>query len=271
MPETDRHNLIGPGRVQSVGRVFTLLECLADADGPISLSELANLTQLPMPTIHRLLQFLAGLGYVVQEPSKRYSLGLRMIRLGQSANRGLGSLATSHLAELVDKFHETTNMAILEGDTCVYVAQVPSPQSMRMFTEVGKVVMPHCTGVGKAILAQLHDDEVRALLERTGMPGRTRHTLTTPRALLAALTETRRLGYALDDGEQEFGVRCIAVPIKGLPFHAAVSVSGPSSRIRLQDVHAMAPTLQAVATEIREAFYASNQARPTASTVEDVS
>lgn len=241
-------------RVQSVDRAFTLLERLADADGPLTLSELAELTGLPMPTIHRLLRFLANQGYVRQEPSKRYALGLRMIRFGQSASRGLGSWATPYLAGLVEKFGETTNMAMLEGDSCVYVAQVPSPQSMRMFTEVGRVVMPHCTGVGKAILTMLSDQQAAALLKRTGMPPRTEHTLVTIDAMLTALTQARELGYALDDGEQELGVRCVAVPLTGLPFLAAISVSGPSSRVTLEDVPRIAPQLQSVAAEIGASF-----------------
>lgn len=257
-------------RVQSVDRAFTLLERLADAGGPLTLSELADLTGLPMPTIHRLLRFLGSQGYVRQEPSKRYALGLRMIRFGQSASRGLGSWATPYLAGLVGKFGETTNMAMLEGDSCVYVAQVPSPQSMRMFTEVGRVVMPHCTGVGKAILSMLPDAEVTALLARTGMPARTAHTLVTPEAMLGKLAQARDLGYTLDDGEQELGVRCVAVPLIGLPFLAAISVSGPSSRVTMDDVPRIAPALQAVAVEISD-HYRSIENRPAPSALENAS
>jgi IclR family transcriptional regulator, acetate operon repressor len=231
-------------------RVFTVLEALADADAPPTLSELADLTDLPMPTIHRLLRFLTSQGYVRQEPSKRYALGLRMIRFGQSASRGLDSWAAPHLAGLVEKFGETTNMAMLEGDSCVYVAQVPSPRAMRMFTEVGHVVMPHCTGVGKAILSMLTDEQVTSLLKRTGMPARTDHTLTSTDAMIATLHQARELGYTLDDGEQEPGVRCVAVPLVGLPFLAAISVAGPSSRMTMEDVPRIAPELQAVAAEI---------------------
>lgn len=248
-------------RVQSVDRVFTLLEQLADADGPLTLSRLAELTDLPMPTIHRLLRFLTNEGYVRQEPSKRYALGLRMIRFGQSASRGLGSWATPYLASLVENFGETTNMAMLEGDSCVYVAQVPSPQSMRMFTEVGRVVMPHCTGVGKAIMSMLTDQQAANLLTRTGMPPRTEHTLVSIDAMLAALARARELGYALDDGEQELGVRCVAVPLIGLPFLAAISVSGPSSRLTMEDVPRIAPQLQAVATQISSNFRSDEHER----------
>ena len=236
-------------------RTFSLLECLAD--GARTLSELAEATSLPMPTVHRLLRFLTSQGYVRQERSKRYALGLRMIRLGQSASRGLGPWITPYLARLVDLYGETANMAILEGDVCVYVAQVPSPQSMRMFTEVGRAVMLHCTGVGKAILSELPDTEAARLLERTGMPARTEHTLTSVPAMLTALAKGRSDGYVLDDGEQELGVRCIAVPLRGMPFGAAISISGPNSRIRSDDVHDIAPQLIGIAEEVSEHFAAT--------------
>src|SRR3712207_3570415 len=139
-------------RVQSVDRVFHLLEHLADGGGARSLSELTRLTGLPMPTIHRLLRSLVNEGYVRQESSRRYALGPRMIRLGESASRMLGSWALPHLAKVVARYGETANMAMLEGDACVYIAQAPSPNFVRMFTEVGRVVPPHSTGVGKALL-----------------------------------------------------------------------------------------------------------------------
>lgn len=243
--------------VQSVDRVFHLLEQLADGGGSMSLSELARRTDLPMPTIHRLLRSVVNQGYVRQESSKRYSLGPRMIRLGESASRMLGSWATPYLAGLVAKYGETTNMAMMEGDACVYVAQVPSPQWMRMFTEVGRVVMLHSTGVGKALLSTLTDDQVLATLKRAGMPAQTEHTIIQPQAMLEALAEIRERGYAVDDGEQELGVRCVAVPIKELPFAAALSVSGPSSRISFEQVQLIAPDLQAAAADLGGAFAAS--------------
>jgi IclR family acetate operon transcriptional repressor len=242
--------------VQSVDRVFGLLEHLADGGGSLSLSELAARSHLPMPTIHRLIRSLVNQGYVRQETSKRYALGPRLIRLGESASRMLGSWAMPYLVELVDTYGETTNMAMLEGDACVYVAQVPSPRAMRMFTEVGRFVMPHCTGVGKAILSTLPDPDVRALLGRTGMPPRTEHTITSPDAMVTALGTVRKQGYAVDDGEQELGVRCVAVPIRGLPFRAALSVSGPSSRVTADQVPLIAPDIQAAANRVRLAFHA---------------
>jgi IclR family transcriptional regulator, acetate operon repressor len=241
-------------RVQSVDRVFGLLEHLADGDGSLTLSELAARSALPMPTIHRLIRFLVSQGYVRQDPAKRYTIGPRMIWLGEAASRMLGSWATPVLTRLVDEFGETTNMAMLEGDGVIYVAQVPSPRAMRMFTEVGRFVMPHCTGVGKAIMSTMSDDEVTALLQRTGMPARTEHTITDVDAMLAELATIREAGYAVDDGEQELGVRCVAVPVPDLPFRAAISVSGPDSRVTADQVGQIAPAARRAAAELTDVF-----------------
>jgi IclR family acetate operon transcriptional repressor len=135
------------------------------------------------------------------------------------------------LAELVDALGETANLAVLDGDAVTHVGQVPSHHSMRMFTEVGRRVMAHCTGVGKALLSTLPDDAVRDLLARTGMPAQTPRTITDPDVLLAELARVRRDGHAVDEGEQEVGVQCVALPVRGPHGTLAVSVSGPIPRM----------------------------------------
>lgn len=230
--------------VRSLERAFDLLEHLADAGGELALSELTEVSGLPMPTIYRLMRTLVNQGYVRQEPSKRYALGPRLIRLGEGAGRLLGTWARPGLARLVDEIGETANMAVLEGDEAVYVAQVPSKHSMRMFTEVGRRVQPHCTGVGKALLSQLSDRRVREILARTGMDAHTPNTVTDPDALVAELARIRKRGYALDNEEQEIGVRCVAVPLPGAPALTAISVSGPSGRMTREAVPGVVPIMR---------------------------
>jgi IclR family transcriptional regulator, acetate operon repressor len=233
--------------VRSIERAFELLEHLADAGGQLALTELAEISGLPMPTIYRLMRTLVNRGYVRQEPSKRYALGPRLIHLGDTAGRLLGSWAQPSLAQLVDEVGETANMAVLEGDAVVYVAQVPSRHSMRMFTEVGRRVNPHCTGVGKALLAQLSDAVASEIIGRTGLPAQTPHTITDRAALLEELGKIRRRGYALDDEEQEIGVRCVAVPLTGTPTLAAISISGPQARLPLNVIDDVVPIMRRTA------------------------
>ncbi|WP_433330504.1 IclR family transcriptional regulator [Spirillospora sp. CA-294931] len=238
--------------VRSLERAFDLLEHLADGGGEMALSELTEVSGLPMPTIYRLMRTLVNQGYVRQEPSKRYALGPRLIRLGEGASRLLGTWARPALTRLVDEVGETANMAVLEGDEAVYIAQVPSRHSMRMFTEVGRRVKPHCTGVGKALLAQLPEQRVREILARTGMPAHTPNTFTDPDALLDELARVRERGYAVDDGEQEIGVRCVAVPLPGTPALTAFSVSGPSARMTRAAVDEVVPIMLRVAERFAE-------------------
>jgi IclR family acetate operon transcriptional repressor len=249
--KADRRGSKSSGGVQSLDRAFAILETMADAGGVISLSQLAADAQLPLPTIHRLVRTLVDLGYVRQEPSRQYSLGPRLIRLGETTSRMLGTWARPHMAKVVAALGESVNLAILDSDQIVYVGQVMASQnSMRMFTEVGRRVDPHSTAVGKAILAREDPAEVRALLARTGMAARTEHTITTPEAFLKELERTRERGYALDDGEQEIGVRCVAVAIPDAPQRIALSMSGPLPRMTEEVIEKAAPQLAAAAEAI---------------------
>ncbi|WP_077488978.1 IclR family transcriptional regulator [Sinomonas mesophila] len=238
------------GGVQSVERVFELLELITDAGGDVTLSELSSSTELPLPTIHRLLRTLVALGYVRQLPNRRYALGPRLIRLGEGANKQLGALARPQLTQLVTKLGETSNMAVLDSDMVIYVAQVPSQHSMRMFTEVGRRAHTHDTGVGKAILAQLDDEVVRGIVERTGMPTPTSHSIGTIDDLLKDLAKIRERGYAIDEQEQEIGVRCFSMAVPNAPTPTAISVSGPVSRVDEAFGERAVPLLRAAAEAI---------------------
>ena len=238
------------GGVQSVDRAFELLELLADAGGELGLSQLAESSGLPLPTIHRLMRTLVTGGYVRQQVSRRYALGPRLIRLGETAGQALGAGARPYLAGLTDEVGETTNMAILDGDQVVYVAQVPSRHPMRMFTEVGRRVDAYCTAVGKAILAQLPVESVEQLLSRIHIRPRTERTISSSGELRDQLSTIRRLGYAIDDGEQEIGVRCIAVAIPGAPTGAAISISGPEARMSGLDIDQVVPLMRSAAIKL---------------------
>lgn len=235
------------GGVQSVDRAFDLLELMADAGGTRTLSELAASTELPPPTIHRLLQTLVGGGYVRQLPNRSYALGPKLIRLGNHASGQLAGIAEPFLRSLVSELHESANLAVLDRDMILYVGQVPSPHSMRMFTEIGRRVHAHDSGVGKAILSQLAEEQVRGIVGRVGMPSATEHSIRTPDALVEHLDLIRNRGYSIDDNEQELGVRCYAVPVIGAPTPTAVSVSGPETRVTDAFGERAVPALQRAA------------------------
>ena len=112
----------------------------------------------------------------------------------------------------------------------------------------------HSTGVGKALLMQLSDEALLALLKRTGMPASNENTHTTPDALMKDIELSRSRGYAVDEGEQEIGVRCFAVPVPHAPTLTAISISGPESRLTLKSATRVAPLLKQVARDLASEF-----------------
>ncbi|WP_243657678.1 IclR family transcriptional regulator [Parafrankia sp. BMG5.11] len=239
-----------PG-VQSVHRALDLLEILAAAGGRLPMAELAARAQLPTPTVHRLLRTMVERGYLRQLPDRSYALGFRLVPLGARANAMVGANASGVLHDLVAELGETANLAVLSGDQAEYVAQAPSRYAMRMFTEVGRRVDLHSTGVGKVLLAQLDDDEALGIIRSRGLPRYTAHTVGTETALRAELRRIRERGFALDEQEQEIGVRCVAIALD--PASApgvAVSVSGPTARMTDELVERAVGLLRAAASRL---------------------
>jgi IclR family acetate operon transcriptional repressor len=237
------------GGVQSVHRSLDVLEALAAAGGAAGLSELAAACGLAPPTLHRLASTLAARGYLRQTPDRRYCLGSRLVPLGIEAHAMLGERALPVLRRLAELTGESANLAVLTHGCAEYVSQAPGSHAMRIFTEVGNRVALHCTGVGKALLASIPPDQARQLIGTGPLAARTPATITDPGALHAELSRVRAQGYALDEGEMEVGVRCVAV---GMPGAApmAMSVSGPSARMTDELVAVAVSALQAASSEL---------------------
>ena len=251
--------------VQSVERALELLEALADPGEARGVSELARATGLPVATIHRLLATMVSRGYVRQDTSShKYTLGSHLIRLGEAAARDFAQFARPYLAELMEASGETANLAVLEDGQVAYVAQVPSRHHrVRMFTEVGRRVHPHTSGVGKVVLAFRPRAEVEALLARAGLPRRTPRTITDPARLLAELDTVARQGYAIDSGEEEVGVRCLAVPVFGVGGSvAAMSVSAPEGRLQDRDIERVLPEMLRISAALSAAFLTASSTPP---------
>ncbi len=250
------------GGVQSVKRALQIMNVIADTGAPCGLSELAGATGLPIATIHRLLRTLIGAGILRQEPDRRYALGSALVHLGDQALAMIAPLVRPHLTALVDALGETANAARLEGTQIVYLAQVPSRHQMRMFTEVGRRVEAYRTAVGKAMLAQLDDQMIAEVYANTEFVATTPTTITGLDDLLRQLQSVRRDGYAIDDGEQEIGVRCVAVAVPGPPSTLALSVSGPTARINDGLVARAVPLLQQSSSAIAAANRATYPGLP---------
>ena len=226
--------------VQSVERIFQLIESLAAHPAGAGLQRLAQDTGLAKSTVHRLLASLVSLGYAAQDENGRYRLTLKMFELSSGIVNSMDimDVAKVHLERLAQRTGEAVHLVIRDGQDIVYIYKTESGP-MRMSSRVGLRSPLYCTGVGKAILATLPADEVAQIWQHTTPQKLTAHTIVEFDALQAQLTEVRTNGYAIDDEENELGVRCVAVAIPGVGGRAdsAFSISGlapymPPERIR---------------------------------------
>lgn len=218
------------GGVQSVERIFALIELLAAHPAGASLQTLAQGTDLAKSTVHRLLASLVGLGYVSQEEtSGRYRLTLKMFELSSGIvnDMAIMEVAKAHLERLAQRTGEAVHLVIRDGQDIVYICKTENGP-MRMSSRVGMRSPLYCTGVGKAILATLPAGEVAQVWAASRPRKLTERTVADLPHLQEQLETVRAKGYAVDDEENELGVRCVAVAIPGPDGRAdsAFSISG---------------------------------------------
>ncbi|PZF82957.1 IclR family transcriptional regulator [Jiangella anatolica] len=233
---------------RSVERVVSMLNVLQESPEPMSLVEIHRSIRMAKATAFRYLWTLEKHRYVERDGDGRYRLGLGFVGMQSRELEVLQDRARPWLERLRDETGETTNLGVLDGTTVRYVEVAESPRPVRMVSVRGTRDPLYCTSLGKAILAQLDDEQVTELLEQIDLKPRTGHTITSSDQFLAELAEVRRQGYALDDRENEEDGRCVAVAILGTRLPAALSVSAPSSRFAMDDVPAVAARLGEVAT-----------------------
>jgi DNA-binding IclR family transcriptional regulator len=241
-----------PGRtrpsnlVQTLERASSILDFLGRSPQGISIKDLSDKMHLPKGTTHRLLSSLSYFGYVRQDQNtKNYFLGFKLVELG---NMLLGQLdlrkeAEPFLRNLAERTKETVHLVILDGNEIVYLDKLetePHAGGLRMASRVGSRNPAHSCAVGKVLMAHLPAEALARIVEEKGLPKRTGNTITDYNQLREHMTLVRKQGYALDDEENERGIRCVGAPIFNEAGRAvaAISVSGPAFRVTKKSVQA---------------------------------
>ena len=244
------------GGVQSVERAFALLEELSRHPGGMHLTELSEKAGLHKSTVHRMLCALSSLGYVKKADGVgKYALSLKLLELaGRVADRtDVLDVARSYLDALRDTAGETIHLVLRDGREIVYIYKAENPQNAyRLFSQIGMRRPLYCTAAGKSILANLSDREVAAIWEQSKIETYTEHTITSLTELYRALDGIRASGYALDNEENEQGVRCIAAAIRDYTggSRAAFSISAPSLRLSDARILELVPHVRAAADKL---------------------
>ncbi len=229
--------MMKPRLIQSVERAIAILETLAKEPKGLGLSEIASRIDLSSPTTYHLIATLLAHGLVYQSPkTKAYQLGSNLIRLGESARNqnDLVSVAMDIIDLLAKETGELVNLVMLQEHHAVYLAQAYGHSSslVSLFTRIGAQVPLYCTGVGKAMLANMPEDTLMGIVEE-GLIGITPNTITNETRLRGELEIIRRCGYATDNEENAEGVGCVASPVWNGASRVvgAISISGLITRI----------------------------------------
>jgi len=191
--------------------------------------------QFPKSSTYSLLTTMTARGFLQQDPeSRRFTAGIRLWQAGQSylTAASMEQVALPYMTAVRDALNETVQLATLDGVDNVYLAKVDPDQQLRLASHVGARLPAYATGIGKALLSQLTDDEIRERFASATFVAYTPRTITTVDELLQVLARVREQGYGEDNGEYTEGVYCIAMPLKRSREHGlgAISVSIPEVR-----------------------------------------
>lgn len=220
--------------ISAIERTFKVVEAFS-GQREVSLGELAERTQMIKSSVFRILYTLGQLGYAEKDSQGRYSLTSRWEKLclGAQPMRELIRLAAPLMTVLLNRFRETVNLGVIDGGDVLYVHVLESPHAFRLAAHAGMRSPLYSTALGKCLLSRLSSEEVDAALKKSPITALTPHTIRNGAAFKRELVRVQKQGYAVDNGEDSTGARCVAAPIFNAAGEvvAAISISGPAGRI----------------------------------------
>ncbi|WP_219470023.1 IclR family transcriptional regulator [Nonomuraea rhizosphaerae] len=245
--------------MNAVEKTLAVIGALASHDRPRSLADIAQRTGVNKTTVHRILQIFIAQGYAVTKGDGTYASGPAMLALAGAAltDGDMTALVRPILANLQRHTSHTVHFAVRSETAAVYLAKVESQQPYRMASRVGTQIALHSTAIGKAILAHLPQEEVRAVIAATSpLIRNTAATIVDPALLLQELEAVRERGYAIDDEENETNVRCVGAAVRDGSGTAvgAVSVAGLTLNLSKDDVPLLGPLVVAAAARVSAAI-----------------
>ncbi|MCA2216959.1 IclR family transcriptional regulator [Jidongwangia harbinensis] len=224
-----------PRVVPAVIRALDILELFLDRP-QLSAREVMERLDLPRTTVHELLVTLEARSYLISVPGQpvQYRLGMPLFQLGAAFAGRLDLVreAQSVARDVAAACDEAVHVAVLDGADVIYLVKVDSTHPVRMVSAVGRRLPAHCTAVGKVLLSDLAPAALDALLVKGDLPGMTPESVTDPDRLRAELDSVRADGVAVDIGESDSAMRCVAAAIRdhsGAAI-AAMSLSAPIIR-----------------------------------------
>lgn len=241
----------------SVERALSILEAVGQRQGGMTNSEISRRLEIPKSSASYVLRVLERRGYLQRDDeSGKYRLGLAVLALARNVGAGedVRMAAQPILRQLADKCRLTTHLGMLDSGEAVYVHKEEVPGLIRMNTWPGRRTDAHSTSIGKAIIAWLPVEEVDEIVRRRGLTKRTPKTITSAARLRRELEATRERGYAIDEEENNLGVRCVAAPIFDETGRvvASINITGTTGQIAPEQVAKLGEIVRDAARKISQ-------------------
>lgn len=243
-----------PYQLHGLERAVSVLQALSESDVPLSLADICQCMGLHKSTAHRSLMVLERSALIERTSENRFRLGLKLYELGNRAveQADLRTRVYPYFRRLAAEAGETVHLGVLQKTSVIYLDKVEPKRRVCMSSKCGTSNPVYCTSLGKAMLAFQPEEVIEKTIAKIRFVRYTPKTILSTDKLLKALERIRRRGYAIDDEEIELGVRCIGAPIfdENRWAMAAVSISGPSSRITAESVPEFAEKVARCCREI---------------------
>jgi IclR family transcriptional regulator, KDG regulon repressor len=226
--------------IQAVDRALRILELFDEQESEIKITDISERMGLHKSTVHSLLKTLQMHGYIEQNPETgKYKLGMKLFERGNFVIHSLDirKIAKSHLVHLSGQTGQTAHLVILDGKEGVYIDKVEGPMAVIRYSRIGRRIPIHSSAVGKALVAFKNAEDLRKMLKDYDYVLQTENTIKNESELLKELECVRKQGYAVDNQENEPGVRCVAAPVRDHAGKviAAVSLSTLVTRVNDHD------------------------------------
>jgi len=240
--------------VNTLRRAIEILDYLVSSPGDVSVSDVARKFKMSVSNAYKYLRVFEEYGFVTRKRDKKYVPGYKLAEYGAMVLRkiDLREIAHPYLVDVMSKTGQTVHLVIKDGLEGVYIDKVEGVYSIPMVSRVGMKIQLYSAASGKAILAHLPKEELEEYLSMVRLERKTPNTITDPEKLKEELRKIRELGYAIDNEENEVGIRCIGVPIfdhNGYPV-AGMSVSGAAQRLTGKLIEDCISALKSAAEEI---------------------
>lgn len=246
-----------PNFMTSLARGLAVIRGFAQQKRSLTISQLSHRTGIPRAAVRRCLYTLSRLGLVGSDDGKSYSLRPKILGLGHAylSSTTLANSAQPLLDRVSDTLHESSSIALLDGDEILYVARSSSAQRiMSVDLSIGTRLPAYCTSMGRVMLAHLPPAELDAHLRRVKLVAHTNRTVIAPERIRKELATVVAGDYAIVDQELELGLRSLAVPVRDLSGKvvAAMNISTQASRVSIAELERrFLPELKSAARELQ--------------------